>query len=159
MADFEECLQQARLSVERFVRFKIADKADAEDVLQEVYLTAYQKFDQLKNADSFKPWVLSIARNKCNDFFRKRAACLEIPMEDLTELRETEGRQGKTEMLALRENLESLKDKDKEILILYFWKELPQEEIARRLGIPIGTVKSRLHSAKQKIKAKLPEGF
>ncbi|MBQ2100065.1 MAG: hypothetical protein II477_03205, partial [Lachnospiraceae bacterium] len=91
MADFETLLGKERIPVERFVRYKISDRADAEDVLQEVYLTAYQKFEQLKNPDSFKAWILSIARNKCNDYFRAKAACLEIPTEDLTELREEEG--------------------------------------------------------------------
>ncbi|MBQ3907533.1 MAG: RNA polymerase sigma factor [Lachnospiraceae bacterium] len=152
MADFETLLGKERIPVERFVRYKISDRADAEDVLQEVYLTAYQKFEQLKNPDSFKAWILSIARNKCNDYFRAKAACLEIPTEDLTELREEEGRQGKCDFRDVRENLEALQDKDKEILILYFWKELPQAEIAKRLGIPLGTVKSRLHAAKEKFK-------
>ncbi|MBO7340066.1 MAG: RNA polymerase sigma factor, partial [Lachnospiraceae bacterium] len=152
MSEFEKLLGQVRISVERFVRYKIADRADAEDVLQEVYLAAYQKFAQLKNPDSFKAWILSIARNKCNDYFRAKAACMEISMEDLTELREEEGRQGKCDFAFVRENVEALQDKDKEILILYFWKELPQAEIASRLGIPLGTVKSRLYTAKEKFR-------
>jgi len=63
VSEFEKLLGQVRISVERFVRYKIADRADAEDVLQEVYLAAYQKFAQLKNPDSFKAWILSIAGN------------------------------------------------------------------------------------------------
>ena len=152
VSEFEKLLGQVRISVERFVRYKIADRADAEDVLQEVYMAAYQKFAQLKNPDSFKAWILSIARNKCNDYFRAKAACLEISMEDLTELREEEGRQGKCDFAFVRENVEALQDKDKEILILYFWKELPQAEIASRLGIPLGTVKSRLYTAKERFR-------
>ena len=54
VSEFEKLLGQVRISVERFVRYKIADRADAEDVLQEVYLAAYQKFAQLKNPDCFK---------------------------------------------------------------------------------------------------------
>lgn len=46
--------------------------------------------------------------------------------------------------------------KDKQILYLYFWKELPQAEIAKQLNIPVGTVKSRLHTAKQNFKNKYP---
>ena len=49
-----------------------------------------------------------------------------------------------------------LGDKDKQILYLYFWKEMPQSEIAKQLNIPIGTVKSRLHTAKQNFKNKYP---
>lgn len=54
MDDFEKLLDAERASVERFVRFRLSSKADADDVLQEVYLTAYRKFSQLKNKDFFK---------------------------------------------------------------------------------------------------------
>ncbi len=67
MDEFESLLKSERISVERFVRFRLNEKADADDILQEIYLTAYQKFPQLKNKDSFKAWIISIARNKCND--------------------------------------------------------------------------------------------
>lgn len=74
MEDFEKLLKKNCGYVERFVRFRISEKADADDVLQEIYLTAYDKFGQLKKKDSFKPWMISIARNKCNDYFRRKAA-------------------------------------------------------------------------------------
>ena len=74
MDDFENLLEAERVSVERFVRYRMNVKADADDVLQEVFLTAYQKFPQLRNKDSFKAWIISIARNKCNDYFRAKAA-------------------------------------------------------------------------------------
>ena len=48
MDEFEKLLAAARVSVERFVRYRLNSKADADDVLQEVYLIAYQKFPQLK---------------------------------------------------------------------------------------------------------------
>ena len=77
MDEFEKLLAVQQLSLERLVRFRLPVQADAEDVLQDVYLTAYQKFPQLKNKDSFKPWIISIARNKCNDYFRRKAAQME----------------------------------------------------------------------------------
>ena len=81
MDDFEELLDINRSSVERYVRFRLNSKTDSDDVLQEVYMTAYQKFGQLKNKDSFKAWIISIARNKCNDYFHDKANCLEIPVD------------------------------------------------------------------------------
>ena len=64
MDEFERLLEAERVSVERFVRFRMSSKADADDVLQEIFLTAYQKIPQLKNMDSFKEWIISIAINK-----------------------------------------------------------------------------------------------
>ena len=85
MDEFENLLETERVFVQRFVRFRMTSKVEADDILQEVYLTAYQKFSQLKNKDAFKAWIISIARNKCNDYFRKKATQHEIPIDELTE--------------------------------------------------------------------------
>ncbi|MBE5761506.1 MAG: sigma-70 family RNA polymerase sigma factor [Clostridiales bacterium] len=156
MDEFENLLKAERVSVERFVRFRISSKADADDVLQEVYFTAYQKLAQLKNKDAFKAWIISIARNKCNDYFRKKATQYEITIEELTEKELSYGRHGVSVANTVKETLSLLGDKDKQILYLFFWKEMAQAEIAKQLNIPIGTVKSRLHTAKQNFKNKYP---
>lgn len=156
MSLFEQLLEEHGVIAERFVKFRIPIRADAEDVLQEVYTLAYQNFEQLKNKDSFKFWILSIARNKCNDYFRKQATRLEIPIEALEEKQFTDSRYGVTQSDVVQDTLEKLGDKDRQILYLYFWKELPQTEIAKRLEIPVGTVKSRLHVAKQNFKKQYP---
>lgn len=156
MYEFEILLEAASVAVERFVRFRISSKADADDILQEVYLTAYQKFPQLKNKDAFKAWIISIARNKCNDYFREMAMQYEIPTDELTETKLSDGRYGVSIIDTVREPLCLLENRDKQILYLFFWKEMPQAEIAKLLNIPVGTVKSRLHVAKQKFKSKYP---
>lgn len=156
MEVFEKLLEAERGSVERFVRFRMHSKADADDVLQEVYLAAYEKFPQLKEQGSFKAWIISIARNKCNDYFRKRAAQNEIPIDEITEKMLPDSRHGISVVTTIRDTLSLLGDKDRQILYLYFLKELTQAEIARRLDIPLGTVKSRLYTAKQNFKSKYP---
>ncbi len=156
MDSFEDLLEKNKSSVERFVRFRLSEKADADDVLQEVYLTAYQKFGQLKNTNSFKAWIISIARNKCNDYFRKKASRLEIPIDGITENELSYSRYGVSETTTVSETLSLLGDKDKQILYLYFWRELPQSKIAKLLNIPLGTVKSRLYTAKKNFKSKYP---
>lgn len=156
MDDFEKLLEINRSSVERFVRFRLNSKADADDVLQEVYLIAYQKFWQLKNKDSFKAWIISIARNKCNDYFRDKACRLEVPIDEITKKELADSKHGISEVTVVRETLDMLGDKERQILYLYFWKELPQAEIAKLLNLPLGTVKSRLYNAKQKFKSKYP---
>ena len=156
MDKFEKLLDAERVPIERFVRFHLNSKADADDVLQEVFLTAWQKFPQLRNHDSFKAWIISIARNKCNDYFRKKTMQYKIPIDEMTESELSDGRHGVSIVATVRETLNLLGDKDKQILYLYFWKELPQAEIAKQLNIPVGTVKSRLHTAKQNFKTKYP---
>ena len=156
MDEFEKLLHDVSSGVARFVRYRLPSQTDADDVLQEVYLSAYRKFPQLKNKDAFKPWIISIARNKCNDYFRNKAAQMEISIEELSQQELSAGRLGISVVHTVRETLDRLGDKDKQILYLYFWKELPQTEIAKLLDIPVGTVKSRLHTAKQHFKNKYP---
>jgi len=156
MDEFEKLLSEVSSGVERFVRYRLPSQTDADDVLQEVYLSAYRKFSGLKNKDAFKPWIISIARNKCNDYFRAKAAQMEISIEELSQQELSAGRLGISVVHTVRETLDRLGDKDKQILYLYFWKELPQTEIAKLLDIPVGTVKSRLHTAKQHFKNKYP---
>lgn len=156
MKSFEALLQEHRCGVERFVKFRIASPVDAEDILQEVYLTAFQRFWQLKQPETFQAWLLSIARSKCGDYFRKQARRLEIPIEDAPEHALSYGWQGLVEESGVQETLEKLRGREQQILYLYFWRQLPQAEIAQRLGIPLGTVKSRLYTAKQSFKEKYP---
>ena len=156
MDEFERLLAAQQLSLERMVRFRLPIQADADDVLQEIYFSAYQKFHQLKNKDAFKPWIISIARNKCNDYFRKKAAQMEISLDALSQEALSVGRRGITAVQIVRDTLDLLGDKDKQMLYLYFWKEMPQQEIAKQLDIPLGTVKSRLYTAKQHFKDKYP---
>lgn len=156
MDEFEKLLAAERVAVERFVRYRLASQADADDILQEICLTAYQRFEQLKNRAAFKPWIISIARNKCNDYFRKKAAQMEISIEKLSKKAFAVNRRGISAANTVWETLELLGDKDKQMLYLYYWKEMPQQEIAEHLKIPVGTVKSRLHAAKQHFKDKYP---
>ena len=156
MDEFEKQLADVSSGVERFVRYRLPSQTDADDVLQEVYLSAYRSFSGLKNKDAFKPWIISIARNKCNDYFRSKATQMEISIEELSQQELSTGRLGLSVVHTVRETLDRLGDKDKQILYLYFWKELPQTEIATLLDIPVGTVKSRLHTAKQHFKNKYP---
>ena len=156
VSNFENLLLKNKLAVERFVKFKISNISDAEDILQEIYLIAFKNFPQLNNRNSFEYWILGIARNKCNDYFRKKAKYFEIPIEELNELQLISTRFGYIENNIVNDVIETLADKDKQILYLFYWKELSQLEIARKLNIPIGTVKSRLYTAKQNFKRIYP---
>ena len=155
MEAFETLLAAHRGAVERYVRFRLPAAADADDVLQEIWLTAYQRFEQLRNQDAFKAWALSIARNKCADWFRQAAGRQEVSLDALPEWDMPDG--GDTaEGLAVRDVMERLGRRDRELLYLCFWEELPQAEIAQRLGVPVGTVKSRLHAAKGRFRSQYP---
>ena len=156
MNEFEVLLRQNKSVLERFVKYKVQNQCDAEDIVQETYLAACVNFDALKNKDFFKSWLIGIANNKCKDYYRRKAECLQIPLEELPESKLLVGGHGLTEMNDVRETLSKLAAKEKQILYLYFFEDLPQEDISKMLDIPVGTVKSRLHYAKKSFKENYP---
>ncbi len=155
MDDFEVLLSECYPALDRYVKFRVGS-SDAEDLVQEICLTAYQRFEQLREQDAFKGWILSIARNKCNDYFRKSARFETVPLELVPELQLVCGRRGLTVQSVVEDTIGRLPVQDREILKLFFWQELSQQEIAKRLSIPLGTVKSRLYHAKLRFKSSYP---
>ena len=82
---------------------------------------------------------------------------MSISLDALPESALGMGRLGITEQSIVRDTLDLLGDKEKQILYLYFFKDMSQEDIAKRIDVPIGTVKSRLHYAKEKFKKHYPK--
>ena len=156
MNEFERLLQENLVSLQRYVKFKINNKHDAEDIIQDVCLTATIKFKSLKNTSAFKAWLIGIANHKCNDYYRWKAKDLNISWESLSESALSIGRFGIAEQNIVRDTLDVLNDKEKQILYLCFFKNMSQEDISKQLSIPIGTVKSRLYYAKEKFKKHYP---
>lgn len=157
MIDFEALVSGVMQPLERFVKFRVGNLSDAEDILQEVLTAAYRGAETLSDEVVFKPWILGIARNKCNDYFRAKAKRMEIPLESLDETALTTGIHGVATRTVVHETLDRLGDTDKQILYLSYFRDLRQAEIASRLGIPVGTVKSRLYHAKQQFRELYPE--
>ena len=152
MTEFEILLNECKNAVERFVWFKLSSKADADDILQETYLTAFQKFDTLADKSHFKAWIISIARNKCNDYYRRQAKNTDVSIDELIEQPLTASRYGYVEQRDVYDTLESLSENDKQIIDLFYIQGYNQSEIAKRLDIPVGTVKSRLYTARNNFK-------
>ncbi len=154
MDDFELLLAEHRSAAERYIRFRIPGREDADDVLQETCLAAFRRFGQLKNRDSFKAWLISIARSKCVDHFRSRRET--VSLEELPASAPVQSRFGLTERSEVMDTLDALGRSEREILLMYFFEVLKQREIAEKLRIPAGTVKSRLHNAKSSFRENYP---
>ena len=156
MEHFEAQLASVYSGVERYVKYRLDGGPDAEDLLQDISLTAYLKYDQLEKKESFKSWILSIARNRCNDYFRVKQRRHEVPLETVPEGKLVYGRRGWVVSSPVEETLELLTENDREVLRLHYWQKLSLEEISARLGIPVGTVKSRLNTAREHFRKQYP---
>ncbi len=156
METFEALWAEHRDAVMRLIRFRISSPHDAEDILQEVMAAACFGFCSLKNPARFKAWVIGIAKNKCSDHLRRRYRLPELPLEAAGQIAILPGRFAATRDSLVQETLQMLPEGDQQLLHMCYWQELPQSEIARRLGVPLGTVKSRLHHARERFRAAYP---
>lgn len=154
--EFNILLDSCRNSIERFIYYKIPNKHDAEDVFQESLIAGYKAFHKLEHKEKFKSWMLSIAANKCKDYFREKLRVLEISMDDIYTYEISSGRTGTTVKEIVDETLENLSDDYKKILIMHYIRGLDQKSISSALNIPLGTVKSRLFKARQNFKELYP---
>jgi RNA polymerase sigma-70 factor (ECF subfamily) len=145
----------------RVARGVLRNDADAEDVAQEALLRAYRRFDRLRDPLRFRGWLVRIVFRLALD--RARSA-------KRRELRETEWAQParravppNAEELAassefqahLERALEALPEKLRLVLLLAAMEEHTLEEVAGMLGLPVGTVKSRLFVGRKKLAEKL----
>lgn len=154
MHAFEQLLENHLGPLQRYILFRVGNKADAEDILQETLLSAYRAFGTLRSPETFKPWILQIARRKIADHYR--AAQQYIPLDELPESALSDSRYGPALPDLIFETLDTMKPNERRILELYYLQDKSQAEIAKELGIPTGTVKSRLHTAREHFKEHYP---
>ena len=146
--DFEQLYETCSRSIEHYIYCKVANRHDAQDVLQTVLLAGYEGLDRLAEPTNFKRWLLSIATNKIKDYYAQKAKTLHLPLEVATQLPERGFSQRETEW-HVRDVLRRLPEKQQQILYLFYIVGLAQRDIALRLNLPLGTVKSRLNTAKK----------
>lgn len=155
--DFDALMQENYPALERYARIRAASPGDADDIIQETMLAAYLGFASLRSEQSFKPWLMAIARNKARDMARARARRGELSLATLEDRRLCEGQLGPAAPdSAVSLTLEQMSAADEQLLSMFYLRDMPQADIAARLGIPLGTVKSRLHSARERFRAAYP---
>jgi RNA polymerase sigma-70 factor, ECF subfamily len=135
----------------------LGDPIDAEDAAQETFWRAYQALSRYDTRRSFPTWLLSIAAHYCIDQQRKRRIPILsvdlLPEEDapdpapnpekvVSELEETS---------QMRQLLSKLGPQDRAAVVLRYWYEFSEEEIARTLSLTVSAVKSRLHRARKEL--------
>ncbi len=135
----------------RFVCSRFADEADADDILQEVFLKIHANLDSVRDMERMESWIYQIARNSIADFYRGRRRLVELTEHAVNDEYPEEDA---AESLApsIRDIVQSLPEPYRQALILTEYEGLSQAELARRLGISMSGAKSRVQRARQKIK-------
>ena len=125
----------------------LGSATDAEDAAQDAFTQAWRKRDTLRDVARFEPWFQRILINTCRERLRQRARSQVRALDDPPEVAiEDDTRQAATRG-AVGVALGRLDADHRIVVVLRYWADLTVDEIADRVGVPPGTVKSRLHYA------------
>ncbi len=135
----------------------LGNAEDAEDAAQESFWRAYQAIHRYDAQRSFITWLLSIAAHHCIDLQRKRHLPI-LDVDLLTDMDAPDAAPGPEKMLGTKQDqehverlLSKLKEQDRIVIVLRYWQELSEEEIAKTLSLSIPAIKSRLHRARRQL--------
>ncbi|MGC2389221.1 MAG: sigma-70 family RNA polymerase sigma factor [Candidatus Acidiferrum sp.] len=156
--EFEERLAECGPLAYRVARGVLRNSADAEEVAQEALLRAYRRFERLRDRTRFRAWLVRIAFRLAIDRARssKRREIRETLWSQPAPRPSTEDLAACSEFQAhLDRAMEELPDKHRFVLLLAAMQGYSLEEVAGMLGLPVGTVKSRLFFARKRLAEKL----
>ena len=129
---------------------------DAEDLTQQVFLTAQQKLGQLRNVESARTWLFTILRNCFLKSCKRRrpvtAGSMELNLNCVPDEIPPEKQISPEQLQAV---LNQLPEKYRLVLAMFYYEDCSYRDIAEQLDVPIGTVMSRLARAKSQLRSKL----
>ncbi len=151
---FDELVERHRRRVYSLVT-RLASSGEADDLAQEVFIAAYKTLPSFRGEAAFSTWIYRIAVHVCSHHLRRRR----FDTTELDEQHQDWDRESDPEQTAMagelkscvRKAIEDLPYKLRLVVVLRDLHGLNYEEIAQIVGCPIGTVRSRLHYATQKL--------
>jgi RNA polymerase sigma-70 factor (ECF subfamily) len=161
---FQELVSQYKDSLYGFLRRFLNDRDLVDDVFQETFMQLYVSRDTFDQSKPLRPWLFTIAANKAKDALRRSQRVNAINLgslfdseehsiDDVLNTLDHDDRMPYDDLIReetaaqVKRVIARMPAKLREILILAYFHKFPYAEIAGILGIPVGTVKSRLHIA------------
>ncbi len=160
---FNRLVQKYQKSVHALVWRKIGDFHYAEEITQDTFLKAYKNLSTLSNRDQFAGWLYVIANRLCIDWQRRQKfvpqSLQEVSMKEIeesayrryvSEKQETASRERRYEIV--EKILKRLPESERTVVTLHYLGEMTAKEIGKFLGVSVGTIDSRLHRARKRLK-------
>lgn len=158
--NFEEAVLPHMDAAYNLARWLTRNDDDAADVVQESYLRALKFFEGFRGSES-RPWLLTIVRNTCYTWLKRNRSTELTEFDEATYFGEVDASDPETSSVRsaqkrlVREALERLPVEFREVMVMRELEELSYKEIAAVVGIPLGTVMSRLARARRRLRASL----
>lgn len=134
-----------------------------EDIEQEVYIKTWKNMGRYQEEGRFKQWISALTANVCRDYFRSRQYRMETSQVNGDEIldnirvggRQDEIIDAKTRQKVILKAVDELPRKMRQVVVWFEFEEMSYEQIAKKTGLPVGTVKSRLFNARKILSEKL----
>ena len=150
---FDAAFSEEFASLHRYLARRVGASA-ADELAAETFAVAFRRWDRLDPERSVRPWLYGIAANLMRHHWRKERRMLRAYARTGVDPVYTEDEPAE-DTRELAAALAELRRDEREILLLHAWAELTDTEIAAVLGIPAGTVKSRLSRTREKLRNRL----
>ncbi|WNV84691.1 sigma-70 family RNA polymerase sigma factor [Umezawaea sp. Da 62-37] len=138
----------------RYVRRMLDGPGPADDVSQEAWAAVLKALPALRQPERFAPWLFTIIRRSVMDHLRTKYGPPDVVDGDLVDDGETDAVLDRTQVA---DGLAVLEPREREVLILFHLQDMSLEDCADVLGIPVGTVKSRLFRARRLLRDRMIE--
>lgn len=156
---FDTLIARWHEPLRRYVRRMVGNDADTDDLTQEIWVRVIRAMPTLREGARLRGWLFGIARRALMDRLRHAYAAPATAAVDLaTLIAEPEPFDGEADLQQLEVSLETLPVIEREVLTLFYLKDLSLAELADALAVPVGTVKSRLFRARRMLRAAIQEG-
>lgn len=162
---FEQMVSPYEKMVWRVCWQMMGNQYDAEDTAQAAMIKAWKSISQYRGDAAFSTWLYRIAVHCCMDALRKRSRDRMDLVDTMPEDSQTESRTPESEILEregtteIRAALNQLSEEQKVPLVLYAIEEKSYDEISETLGVPSGTVKSRIARGRERLRRLLADKF
>lgn len=154
-AAFAYLFDRYRDAIRRLFVQRLCGSDDADDLLQETFIKVYINLHRYNPDYTFGQWVYTIARNTFVDYVRRRQDDLPIDERYATPVSSAPTPEESVINLQQRTQIEHYLDRlpagYRQLIVMRFFDEYSYEEIAAKLGLPLGTVKTRIHRARERM--------
>lgn len=154
--EFRVLVDRHQASIFRFAAGLLGNREEAEDVTQEAFLAAFANLSGYASSRAaFSTWLFTIARNRCTNLLKQRRPIALNGLESIADVASADPMIGQELSQQLDRALAALPEEQRSAFVLAEIEELPYDEIARIEQTSLGTVKSRIHRAKQRLQSLL----
>ncbi len=154
---FGELVARYQPRLRYYFRRMLPREDQVDDVLQDVWLAAFQALPRLADPAALAAWLYRIARDKASVQWRKHRPEHPLEVSDLVEEPSCGDEFDHEDALEIHAALDRLAPEHREILVLRFLEDMTYEQIAKVTGCPIGTVRSRLYYAKSALRGAIEQ--